>query len=107
MVIMLLRLIARASSCMPKIPRDIYGNTVDVTKPHQKSKLTHMTDAEEWVHKIPPIIVNDDVVRCGGVKATGLGHPIVYLQLNKRDPTEPETCKWCGLRYLRNPHLNH
>lgn len=107
MDIMFFRLLARCVSSIPKIPRDIYGNPVDITKPHQLSKLTHLSDAEEWVHKIPPIIVNDDVVRCGGVKATGLGHPIVYLQLKKRNPNEPETCKWCGLRYVRNPHLNH
>ena len=91
---------------VPTIPKDIYGNPVDVTKPHQASKLTHLTNAEEWVHKVPPIVVNDDVVRCAGVQALGLGHPIVYLQLNKKDPTKPEVCKWCGLRYVRNPDLH-
>jgi NADH dehydrogenase (ubiquinone) Fe-S protein 6 len=107
MAVMLFIRLLRPFSSVPKISRDIYGNVVDITKPHQQSKLTHLSDAEEWVHKIPPIIVDDDIVRCGGVKTVGLGHPVVYLQLNKRDPTEPEVCKWCGLRYLRNPHLNH
>lgn len=40
-----------------------------------------------------PIIVDDDVVRCRGVKTQGLGHPLVYIQLNKRITNEPEICK--------------
>lgn len=66
-----------------------------------------MSNAEELVHRVAPVIVDDDVVRCHGVKSIGLGHPVVYIQLNKVDPTEPSACKWCGLQYVRNPHLNH
>jgi len=91
----------------PTIPRDIYGSPVDVTKPHQASKLTHLSNAEEWVHKIPPIVVDDDVVRCSGVQTMGMGHPVVYIQLNKKDPSKPEMCKWCSLRYVKNPALAH
>ena len=30
-----------------------------------------------------------------------LGHPIEYLQLNKVKENEPETCKYCGLRFIK------
>jgi len=91
----------------PTINKDIYGEIVDVTQPYQASKLTHLSDAEELLHRIPTIIVDDDVVRCSGLKTMGLGHPVVYLQLNKKDPSKPEKCKWCGLYYKKNPALNH
>lgn len=92
---------------VPIMPKDPHGLPVDVSQPHQSSKLSHLSDAEERLFKVPPIVVDDDVVRCGGVRSTGLGHPIVYIQLNTRDPTKPAMCKWCGLRYVRNPELNH
>ncbi|CAG9328961.1 unnamed protein product [Blepharisma stoltei] len=104
-----LRLVRRFANVMhiPKIPKDIYGAPVDPNLPHQSSKLTHLSNGEEWVHKIPPIIVDDDVVRCGGVKTVGLGHPVVYIKLDKRKQGQVEKCKWCGLRYQKNPALIH
>jgi uncharacterized Zn-finger protein len=35
-----------------------------------------------------------------------LGHPIEYMTLHKRSD-KPETCKYCGLRYMMNPHGKH
>src|SRR4051812_25696851 len=104
----ILRSITKKTPGLPIITKEyMTGFPVDATKPHQASKLTHLTNAEEWVHKIAPIIVDDDVVRCGGVKARGLGHPVVYIKLDKRKQGTPEPCKWCGLRYQKNPNLIH
>lgn len=89
------------------IPRDVHGLEVDISLPHQSSKLTHLSNAEELVHKVPVITVDDDVVRCTGVAGTGLGHPVEYIQLKLRNPHHHATCKWCGLRYQRNPKLGH
>lgn len=102
----LIRAISKTTG-VPTLAKDIYKNPVDPSQPHQASKLTHLTDAEEWLHKIAPIIVDDDIVRCAGVKAKGLGHPIVYIKLDKKTQGEPEKCKWCGLRYQKNPALIH
>jgi len=33
-----------------------------------------------------------------------LGHPIEYIQLNKVNANEPETCKYCGLRFIQKQH---
>ncbi|CAG9336133.1 unnamed protein product [Blepharisma stoltei] len=90
----------------PSFMKDIDGNPVDITQPHQASKLTHLTNGEEWIWKMSPILVDDDIVRCTGVKTIGLGHPMVYILLNKVEQNEPEVCKWCGLRYRKNPLLN-
>lgn len=104
------RVLARAfvsNTGVVAIPKDVYGNEVDITKPGQSSKLTHLSDAEELINRVPVILVDDDVVRCTGVAGTGLGHPVSYIQLHLRNPHEPNTCKWCGLRYMRNPRLSH
>ena len=75
---------------MPAILKDIYGNEVDINLPHQKSKLTHMSNAEELVQSVPVVEVADDVVRCMGGTSAGMGHPTVYIQLNTRDPTKSQ-----------------
>ena len=31
----------------------------------------------------------------------GLGHPVQYIQLDKRHMYAPITCKWCGLRFKK------
>ena len=48
---------------------------------------------------MPIIEVHGSVVRCTGVHEIGLGHPVQYIQLDKRHKYTPVTCKWCGLRY--------
>ena len=42
-------------------------------------------------------------MRCTGVQELGLGHPVQYIQLDKRNMYTPVTCKWCGLRYVLAP----
>ena len=38
----------------------------------------------------------------------GSGHPQVYIQVNTRNPGEPVSCKYCGLRYaLEGHHWSH
>ena len=65
----------------------------------QLSKETHQTNAEELINNLPIVEVRDKVVRCTGVQELGLGHPVQYIQLDKRHKYAPVTCKWCGLRY--------
>lgn len=39
----------------------------------------------------------------GGTKAN-IGHPAVYIQLNRRNPGESAPCPYCGLRYAHESH---
>ena len=41
-------------------------------------------------------------VTCAGGGATG--HPVEYIQLDRRDGIHPETCKYCGVRYQMKDH---
>ena len=58
---------------------------------------------EQFINAIPPIEVDGDKAMCDGGDE-GLGHPIEFIQLNKVHPDKPETCKYCGLRYIQKPH---
>ena len=58
-----------------------------------------MTNAEELINDLPIIEVRGSVARCTRVNELGLGHPVQYIQLDKRHKYSPMTCKWCGLRY--------
>ena len=60
---------------------------------------THKTNAEELINDLPIIEHAGKVVRCTGVHELGLGHPVHYIQLDRRHKFSPVTCKWCGLRY--------
>mmetsp|Transcript_90930 Transcript_90930/g.125409 ORF Transcript_90930/g.125409 Transcript_90930/m.125409 type:complete len:94 (+) Transcript_90930:106-387(+) len=68
--------------------------------PTQLSVETHQTNAEELINDLPIIEVHGSVVRCTGVNERGLGHPVQYIQLDRRNKHTPVTCKWCGLRYV-------
>ena len=70
------------------------------------SRLSHKSNAEELINALPIVEVDGDTARCLGVHALGFGHPVQYIQLNKRQPGEPETCKWCGLRF-KQKHGHH
>ena len=63
------------------------------------SSVTHKTNAEELINAMPIIDVHGKVARCTGVNELGLGHPVQYIQLDKRHKYTPVTCKWCGLQY--------
>eukprot|EP00466_Bigelowiella_natans_P017591 jgi/Bigna1/145867/aug1.105_g20575 len=53
----------------------------------------------DLVAEIPPIEVDGDLAICNGASPTS-SHPTEYIQLNKVKWGEPETCKYCGLRYV-------
>ncbi len=74
---------------------------------YDKSRLTHKTNAEELIKKVPVIEVDDDVVLCYGVGDLAWGHPIEYITLNTRNPKKPNVCKYCGLRYVKKAHDHH
>lgn len=46
------------------------------------------------IAEVPVTLVDSDTVACwGGPDLTITnGHPIVYIRMNKVDPTQPETC---------------
>ncbi len=33
------------------------------------------------------------------------GHPIEYIDLDTRNQHVPQTCKYCGLRYIKKGYL--
>ena len=50
---------------------------------------------------MPIVQVSGNKARCLGVNELGLGHPVQYIQLDKRHVYSPTTCKWCGLRFQK------
>lgn len=67
--------------------------------PSVNQRITPM----EYIASVPPIEVDANTAICdggGGAK----GHPIVYLQLNRINPKEAATCKYCGLRFVQKHH---
>ncbi len=60
---------------------------------------------QEMIHEIPPIVVDGWTAVCDGGDPY-LGHPVIYMQLNKTDPQKPETCKYCGLKFI-SKHAGH
>ena len=75
------------------------GNPVEYMNPHR-------SDAEALIAQVPVIKVKGNVATCNG-GGGALGHPIEYITLNTVDPTIPTDCKYCGLRFVRDPDFNH
>ena len=73
----------------------------------QLSNVTHKSNAEELINAMPVIDVHGKVARCSGVNELGLGHPVQYIQLDKRHKYTPVTCKWCGLQYRYAGPVQH
>ena len=48
---------------------------------------------------MPIVKVSGNVARCTGVQELGLGHPVQFIQLDRRHKFTPAVCKWCGLRF--------
>jgi NADH dehydrogenase (ubiquinone) Fe-S protein 6 len=59
----------------------------------------------EFIAEVAPIVVDATTAVCDG-GGGALGHPIEYIQLNKINVNEPETCKYCGLRFIQK-HKEH
>ena len=86
-----------------QVSLDILANILTT----QVSYETHKTNAEELINALPIIEHKGNVVRCMGVQELGLGHPVQYIQLDKRHENTPAVCKWCGLRYVKVPDDKH
>ena len=61
---------------------------------------THKSNAEELINALPIVEVRANTARCSGVNELGLGHPVQYIQLDRRNRHTPAVCKWCGLRFV-------
>ncbi|CAG0918353.1 unnamed protein product [Notodromas monacha] len=59
--------------------------------------------AIDLIAKVPPIKVKQRVFWCDGGDDK-LGHPKVYINLDKPGP---QTCGYCGLRYVRDEDHHH
>ena len=76
--------------------------------------ITHKSNAEELIAKVPAIEVDDHVAMCyvniqfinflQGVNDYGWGHPVEYITVDSRDVTKPNICKYCGLRFVMKQH---
>ena len=66
-----------------------------------KAKETNTKWAIDLIAKVPPKLVDKNVVACDGGPNPALGHPKVYINL---DGHEPVGCIYCGLRYQLKPH---
>jgi uncharacterized Zn-finger protein len=75
--------------------------------------LSHKSNAEELIAKVPPVEVDDHVAMCyvsillydiKGVNDYGWGHPVEYITVDSKDVTQPNTCKYCGLRFVMKQH---
>ena len=73
----------------------------------QASNKTHKSNAEELINALPIVEVDGDTARCTGVNELGLGHPVQYIQVNRRYEHTPATCKWCGLRFRKREGDHH
>ena len=63
----------------------------------------HRSDAAARSAAVPPIEVSAHVAMCDGGGGAG-GHPIEFLQLDRRAGAEPSLCRYCGLRYVAAAH---
>jgi len=50
---------------------------------------------------MPIVEVEGNTARCLGVNELGFGHPVQYIQLDRKNKFTPATCKWCGLRFQK------
>ncbi|GLE06585.1 hypothetical protein PINS_up015979 [Pythium insidiosum] len=68
----------------------------------------HRSDAEQRIAQVPIVDVEGDVAVCDG-GGGALGHPLEYIQLDTVRHNEPQTCKYCGIRYRKKPgyHGHH
>ena len=78
----------------------------DRPRPPSQYMNPHRSNAEELIDQVPVIKVKGNLATCNG-GGGALGHPIEYITLNKIDPSQPTECKYCGLRYVRDPAYGH
>ena len=87
----------------------------------------HKSISESLIKEVPVIEVDGTVAMCDGGTYHNLfpfknstrsetplnrqanrggatGHPVEYIQLNTTDRSKPQTCKYCGLRFVQKAH---
>ena len=74
-----------------------------VSEASGKYQNRHHSNAEELIAKLPVVEVDAEVAMCDGGGGS-LGHPIEFIQLNHARDSEPSTCKYCGVRYVKKHH---
>ena len=52
----------------------------------------------QYIADVKPIEIENKIAICDG-KHEGFGHPIQFLQLDRKISNSIETCKYCGLRF--------
>merc|ERR1711890_21160 len=64
-------------------------------------KLVNKNIAIDLVAEDPPIEVDKRIVYCDGGGEPGLGHPKVFINLDKPGA---HACGYCGLRFIKKSH---
>ncbi|EGG20471.1 putative NADH dehydrogenase [Cavenderia fasciculata] len=59
--------------------------------------------AEQMIKSVKPIEIDGHRIGCDGGNGP-LGHPMVYINL---DGEKPQSCGYCGLRFVANKHHHH
>ncbi|CCI10373.1 unnamed protein product [Albugo candida] len=72
--------------------------TIYDAKPRKEDTVRHRSDAEVRIAKLPIVEVEGSFAVCDG-GGGALGHPLEYIQLDTVERYEPQTCKYCGIRY--------
>lgn len=90
-----------SSGALPTTSADplLKERLVDATGLYPGNK--HRSNAEELIAQVPVVLVKGNIAVCDGGGGV-LGHPVEYIQLNKKKGAV-ETCKYCGLRYMKDP----
>eukprot|EP01098_Paradermamoeba_levis_P012424 TRINITY_DN543_c0_g1_i5.p1 TRINITY_DN543_c0_g1~~TRINITY_DN543_c0_g1_i5.p1 ORF type:complete len:124 (-),score=19.37 TRINITY_DN543_c0_g1_i5:125-496(-) len=73
------------------------------TQVKQEQQLYKPAPAIEYIAEVPPKEVDGRNVWCDGGNGA-LGHPRVFINLDKGDP---QSCGYCGLRFVQKHHGEH
>eukprot|EP00794_Sanderia_malayensis_P018914 gene18914-20818_t len=65
-----------------------------------KQKEVNPNFSEKLISEVPPKEVDSRVISCDG-GGGALGHPKIYINL---DQGVPESCGYCGLRFVKKAH---
>eukprot|EP01125_Pyxidicula_operculata_P005681 TRINITY_DN1994_c0_g1_i1.p1 TRINITY_DN1994_c0_g1~~TRINITY_DN1994_c0_g1_i1.p1 ORF type:complete len:136 (+),score=26.15 TRINITY_DN1994_c0_g1_i1:18-425(+) len=60
--------------------------------------------ASAYIHQVPPVVVDERVTVCDGGGGS-LGHPRVFINLDKSTPEDPCICGYCGLGFVQKSHV--
>ncbi|CAI5710606.1 unnamed protein product [Peronospora destructor] len=74
-----------------------FSTIYDLETPYEDINR-HRSDAELRISKVPIVELDSNVAVCDG-GGGALGHPVEYIQLDTLKHNNPQTCKYCGVRY--------